>query len=337
MNFGMNLMKARAGTALALIFIIPPTLLAACGSSGGSDAGGATGNVVIKDENNYTATSSLTIPRVETAPGADLDICWPGITSDLLCHDVVPTTDINNVSFLQVLNFSEDQIATALGTGQSFTKYVVYRDHHVDAGAASTCTKLSAMTLGQAAVDPALDYLPAAGKAYMLLFANGIVAGTGSRSMVFLEPTATSTNTTVTAPEGCGILDFKPDLVNRAPVSVPAAGPWKADWSQLAHDGLSNPVVYSSIDSLMVGYYEGLTVADLQARFFDIDRIATSLYKMPILDGAKTADLSQAATLAGEAFPGFGRTAGVWALGLLCSSCQVPAPIAVAILAPAAN
>jgi hypothetical protein len=45
------------------------TLLATgCGSSTTGDAGTKTkGNVVIKDENNYTATSIITAPHVQTS------------------------------------------------------------------------------------------------------------------------------------------------------------------------------------------------------------------------------------------------------------------------------
>ena len=39
--------------------------------------------IPIVDENNYRATSSLSIPTIETASGQDLDICWDGLNSDI--------------------------------------------------------------------------------------------------------------------------------------------------------------------------------------------------------------------------------------------------------------
>jgi hypothetical protein len=332
---------SRNGVALVLSSLLATPFAAGCQSTNsGPDAGpkGPTGNVVLTDLNNYTSQSSLTIPSVQTASGVDLDICWTSITKDILCHDLTPTTDIDNVSFLQLLNLTEDQIAVKLAAGQLTTSYVkTYRDFHVDHSTGATCTKLSALSLSTSSVNPAQDYLASDTAKYMLLFSTGTTPGSGARTMLFLEPSAASTNTEVAAPDGCGILQFAADLTTPAPVPIPVAGPWVVDWSQLTKDGAGNPVVFQNIDSLLVGFYQGKTVADLQAQFLDIDRIATSLYKLAIPTGAKTADLANAETAAGEAFAGFTQQDGVWAVGLLCSTCQIPAPVALSILAPAAN
>ena len=45
-------------------------------------------------------------------------------------------------------------------------------------------------------------------------------------------------------------------------------------------------------------------------------------------------DLAGAKDAGGVAFPGFTQTDGVWALALLCSTCQVPAPVALTIIHP---
>ena len=335
MNFGIKPSTLhRCAACLTATLIIAP-LLAACGGGSGPGTTGATGNIVIRDQNNYTATSTLTIPRVETASGADLSICWSTLSTDLLGHTVVPTTDINNVSFLQLLSFTEQQVADALGAGQSFTSHVkIYRDFHTSS--ASTCTTLSTFTLGTSPLTPAQDYVTAADKKYMLIFSNGTTPGSGSRTMLFLEPSASSAVTSVTAPEGSGILDFKADITAPAAVSAPAVGPWVVDWSLLTLDGLGNEVIFQNIDGLMVGWYD-MTLAALQARVLDYDRIATVIYRVAIPTDARTVNLATAATATGEVFPGFTRTGGVWAVGLLCSTCQVPAPIAVSILAPAVN
>jgi hypothetical protein len=86
----------------------------------------------------------------------------------------------------------------------------------------------------------------------------------------------------------------------------------------------------------MVGFY-AMSVADLQAKALDYDRVATLLYQVPIVDGATSTDLALAKTSDGRAFSGFAPPDGAdgfWAVGLLCGSCQIPAPIAVAILNP---
>jgi hypothetical protein len=65
--------------------------------------------------------------------------------------------------------------------------------------------------------------------------------------------------------------------------------------------------------------------------------MATSLWEVR-LTGGRTADL-RAAVERGEntPFPGFDRDeAGVWVMGLMCSTCQNPAPVVLSILEPSA-
>jgi hypothetical protein len=289
----------------------------------------------MRDQNNYTSQSTLTIPTVQTVPGADLDICWTALAQDILCHPLTPTADIDNVSFLQILNMSQAEIAAKLAAGKLPASQVkIYRDFHVDQAPGTTCTKLSSLSLGGTAVAPPQDYVEGSDKKYMLLFSRGTIPGSGARTMVFVEPTASSTNTMVTAPEGCGILQFSADLTSPQRLPIPAAGPWVLDWSQITRDSMGNPVIFQYLDSLLLAFYEGMTVANLEAQFLDIDMIATSLYELAIPTGAKSADLARAKDASGAAFPGFGRTNGVWAVGLLCSTCQVPAPVALSILEP---
>jgi hypothetical protein len=342
MNSSIGFLKSRCGAALVIACLFVPSLFASCQSTDSKSDGGTKpiGNVVMKDANNYKATSQLTIPHVQTAPGADADlkICWDSVSTDLLCHAVSPTTDIDNVSFLELLGLTEQQVQTTFGSGQSLNLNSVlkYGDHHVDHTTGETCASLSTFGLGNTAISPTLDYVASANKTYMLLFSKGTVTGTGARSMLFIEPTAGVSTMTVNGQQGCGILDFTADITSPAALSIPIAGPWVLDWSQVTLDGLGNAVVYQDIDSLMLGYYDGMTVAQVQARFLDLQVMATATYTLPIPNGGvkKYADLKDATTATGVPFPGFTPLSGVWAVALLCSTCQVPAPVALAILSP---
>jgi hypothetical protein len=62
----------------------------------------------------------------------------------------------------------------------------------------------------------------------------------------------------------------------------------------------------------------------------------TKLWELP-LTGGRTADLSKATLRgSGTAFPGFSTTEpGVWMLGLMCSTCQNPAPLLLTVVEPA--
>jgi hypothetical protein len=316
--------------------IVAP-LAASCGGGTSNSDGGGTGpvgNVVMRDVNSYTSVSSLTIPIVPTASGADLEVCWGGITKDILCHDVSPTADINNVSFLQIPGMSKEVVSDKLAKGTlSQNDVAVYREFHT-ATASSSCAMLSQFAFGSVLV-PGTDYVTAANKTYMLLFSTGTTPGSGAKTMVFLDPVGTSNTMKVDAPaSSCDILSFQANLSTPTPLSIPMNGEWVVDWSQITKDSMGNKVTFQLIDSLMLGYYEGKTVADLEMMFKDIDMIATTLWSVDIPTGQKHMDLKNAKTSAGAAFSGF-TGSGIYAVALMCSSCQVPAPVAMSILTPA--
>ena len=303
---------------------------ASCGSSGTSGTG-PVGNVVIKDANNYSSTSSLTIPVVETMAGADLSISWSGITQDLLCHTAKA---IDNVAFLRIGNMTQANVEDKLAKGQlTSTEVTTYREFHTKG---ATSAMLSDFSYGQPKLVPATDYVVAAGTQYLMLFTSGTVIGVGAQSMVFLSPSATSVNTTVTAPNPCGtsnFLSFSPTL-NTA-VSIPTAGPWKVDWSQVTKDNFGQTLDFSMtpLDKVEVGFFQGKQPADIQTDFLNIEQDATALYTYAVPAGQKYVDLMSTPT-SGGAFPGFADTSGTYAVAVLCSSCSVPAPVVFSILQP---
>jgi hypothetical protein len=321
-------------TLLTLALAAP--LFAACGSSGGGGTGGTTGavgNVVIEDANNYTSTSSLSIPIVETKAATDLSISWDGITQDLLCHTAHP---IDNVAFLRIGNMTqadvEDKLAKGLLTAKTVT---TYREFHTGG---ATSTMLSDLSFGQPKLDPSTDYVVAAGTQYLLLFATGTVLGVGAQSMVFLSPSTTSVNTTVAAPNPCGtngnFLSFTANL-STMPVSIPNNGPWKIDWSQVTKDNFGQKLDFSltNLDKVEVGFFQGKQPSDIQTDFLNVEQDATSLYTYSVPLGQKYVDLMSTPTTGGT-FPGFADTSGTYAIAVLCSTCQVPAPVVFSILQP---
>jgi hypothetical protein len=310
-------------------------LSAACGSD--AKGGGTVGNIVITDQNNYKATSELTIPRIQTKPQADLDICWPGITKDFLCHDS-SSSDINSVNFLQIKNLDESKIEKQLTAGQLSTSNVVSRAFQTSAS--STCAKLSQFSLDTTVVNPSADYTVSSTKTYMLLFAHGTKLGSGGRTMLFLEPTEGSTVTEVKAQtDSCNLLDFTADL-SASTLNVAAGGPYVLDWSRLTKDGLQNEFLFSDVDKLQLGFYPDFTVSKLQEKFLDLDvaGLASPFYELAITQSddkpVTNADLASASSSSDGKFGGFTKTNGIWAVALRCTKCQVPTPIAVVILNP---
>ena len=339
MKFASEHSKLGRGVALVVASLLIPPLFAACGSGGSGPA--TTGNASIKNENNYTVTSKLTIPVAPTAPGANLTTCWTMLKTDLLGHPVdstSTTTNIESVNFLQVVKLTQEQIAAefAAGTFDTSTSVKLVRSFRVDdAPKGTTCAALSAFHSGQDYLGPQDYVVPTDPNTnYLLLFAHGVVPGQGTKTMTFIAPTTGSAVSEVDAPEGKPLLQFAADL-DKPKVNIPAAGPWVIEWSQLTQDGMRGDVIYQNIDSLLLGFYPGMGVADLQAQALDYDRIPTAtIYHVAILDGARSVDLATAQTDAGQAFSGFSQTNGVWAVALQCSTCYLPSPIAVVILNP---
>ncbi len=305
--------------------------LAGCGDDGEE---GAAGNVVLGDSNNYSSTTALSIPpAIETAAG-DIEVCWTGMTSDLQCHEIDPVGGIDNVALLRFDGMSEEDLEGELATGrlsmQDVDAYFEWETDH-----ASTCVQLSAMEIFGSPIDVTSDYVDDDRFTYLLLTAVGTTPGVGTRSMAFLKPTGGSTVTTVDVPPSCGILDFTADLASAEPVSIPAAGPWVVDWEGLTRNGQGGDLAFESIDSVLIGFYAGMTIEQIQDQIMDLELIATTLWELPV-SGAMSADLADARERGGQAaFPGFERSEdGVWLLGLMCSGCQSPAPLVLVVLEP---
>jgi hypothetical protein len=305
------------------------TLLSACGSSD-EDTGGV---IVLHDENNYHLVSRLTLPTIETAPAADLDICWSNLTTDIQCHPVAPSADIDNVGLLRFLHLTQPEVEAQLASDElsqsQVDGYVEYRTDHQ-----ATCTKLSRFSFFGTPIDLAAQYVESADETYMLVFTHGTQLGVGVRVMTFVRPTASSTNTRVDIPSGCGLLDLTVDIESSKKVAVSASRPWTVDWRGLTRSGQDGEVIFATLDGLLLGFYQGMTVTDLQTRFFDIESLATSLWEIP-LSGESNAELGKAVERGtGAAFAGFTRTDGVWMLALLCRTCRNPAPVVLIILDP---
>lgn len=295
---------------------------------------GVRGNVLLLDEHNYNSTSSLAIPTIETASGVDLEICWPELAKDIRCHDVEPEADIDTVALLRFLHLSEADVEVELTSGElamsEVDGYLEYLTDHE-----STCAPLSSMTFFGTPIEIEEEYVESEDHTYLMLFAAGTTPGVGARSMVFVKPTEGSTNTRVDAMAGCGFLDFSAELTSVEKVSIPSDGPWLIDWRDVTQDSLGNEIVFENIDGVVIGFYEGMTLEEIEAQILDLEQIATSLWEIE-LEGGRTADLAEARGRDGSgSFTGFAQDEeGMWLLGLTCSTCQNPSPIVLAVLEP---
>jgi hypothetical protein len=319
---------------VSLALAVP--LLPACSPKNSGD--GPVGNVVIEDANNYTSMSTLSIPTVQVAPMSDYTFTYDAVTKDLLCHTA---GSIDNVAFLQIKGMQQSDIEHKLAIGTLNSNQVpVYAEQHT---MGATSVMLSTFNNYDPSFNLLTGTVPSATTQYLALFTHGTVLGVGAQSMIFVQPTDGIATTAVTAPNPCPdgtanganeILHFTPTL-STMPVSIPTAGPWKVDWSQITKDNFGNTLDFSSttLDKVEVGFFQGTTPAQIQADFLNIETNATQLYTYSVPVGQKYIDLATGGT---PAFPGFTGSTGAdtWAVAVLCSKCSVPAPIVFATLAP---
>jgi hypothetical protein len=315
--------------------------LGACQSNEGEkesspDAAPTIQTLRLTDQHNYSTQSSLSIPIVETAAGTDIELCWDEVTTDLQCHEVDPSGDIDNVALLRFRGLSYAALEEKLvSTRLSMSDVLGYLEHNIEDD--STCTRLLDLDFFGTDVDVLEQYVEDEDISYMALFATGTEPGVGARTMLFLRPTADSTVDRVQAPPGCGgdlVLDFEAQL-SETRLPVPLRGPWLLDWHDVELDGGGQPIEDVPIDGVLVGFYAGMTVSELENDILDLELIYTNLWEQP-LDRGKSADLSGLVERdTGEAFDGFERDeSGVWVLGLTCSTCQNPAPVVFTVLDP---
>jgi hypothetical protein len=287
----------------------------------------------LADANNFSWTGDLDGPHTQVASRTDLEICWDQVLDDMQCHEVVPADDLGVITMARFQNITEEEVEEQLGNDtlqmDSLSGYFGYWPT-----GGETCAMLSDFTLEGSFVDIEQEFYEGGG-VYMLLAGRGTEAGQGTVTLEFLEPVGMDGEPPASHSMGggCEVLDFSADLGSLETVSLPADGEsWMVDWGNLETNGLGLPLELSRIDRLMVGYYAGLSAADLESSFLDMELIADGLWYLDI-PGGFTADLAQATTADGSTFTGFDGE-GTWVLALFYSHATNPAPLFLTIVEP---
>ncbi len=278
--------------------------------------------VYLAEENNYSYESVLHIPVVETSSREDVEICWNELTRDFQCHEMDPAKDIDNATIVRIRNMSESEIEEALGQDDLQQSSI---DGYLDlkTGGDTVCVNLYDFSFMGSEVQVDEKYVVSEDEKYLLVLTTGTTPGVGARMMTFLTPTEESTDTSVTVTQGCDLLDFSADLTSLAKVTAPAFGPTILDWSNIAPPGITR---------VMLGFYEGMTTQDLEAKVLDLMLIATKKWEIHIESGASVA-LRDLKDDSGALFQGFDGE-GTWIFALLCEQCKNPAPPFLTVLAP---
>ncbi len=295
---------------------------------------GCSSTVVLEDANNYGYTGDIDAPSHEIANLEDIEVCWDQVTDDIQCHEVDPSTDLGLVTLARFSDLDEQEIEGQLSTDtldqNALGGFLLYE---IEAG--ESCSMLSEFTMDGTVV-PLFDHVYEGGGTYLLLTSRGTTPGQNIVSMDFIVPTTGSDVTSLSLGPACETLDFQAELVSAEPVEMKAGGSsWVVDYGGLTTNGLGNAIVLANIDRLLLGYYAGMSVADVEADFLDLELVADRLYQMDssMLFNTIEADLAQASGPDGD-FTGFDETDGTWILALMCTTCSNPAPLFATVIVP---
>jgi hypothetical protein len=303
-------------------------------------------NVVANEKNNYTFSSTFSLPPVTVKSMSNLTFDWSAVTQDFLRHSLSPTADINTVS---VLIFGPGvpiaMLAPKLNADELTPQDVfVVPPPSVMPSGGKTSAMLYDFNINGTAISQSMfdaDFDPAQFKpsdySYMVAAASGTTVGSGFRMLQTMQLDPSSSNTMVKLTNDSTKLTYNANLHSLTITGVPmGTAALTLDWSdmvsRMANNGLGHTWQDGWVTSAVVGHYTQ-SQAELESKFLDLNLIATSYY---------TADLTSATMLdfstmkeqtTGAAFTGIDDT-GTWLVGLTCGNCRNPAPWYLTILKP---
>lgn len=333
----MTTLKPRA---IALLATLQLTLTPACGGTeeepGGEGGPAADGFVLQASEaSNYTFESALMISEIAVAPATELTFDWSEVTIDYALHELDPQADIDMLAVI-VWKLSAAELAVKLNAddlSQSDFEAIamLYTENAVTSGRLFDFTEFGHEiddSLLLEYLDPEL-FDPAT-HAYTAMAMTGTTPGKGTRMIQAFRMDPSSTNTHVELHLESATLDYEVDMSSLQRVAVPAGDPnITVDWSGITQNAIGGDFDPTAITEVAVGKY-AMSVAELEARFLDLDLIAEELYWGEVQSGSSYS-LAATATEAGAGFAGVDDT-GTWLVGLRCGSCTNPAPWYLTVL-----
>lgn len=151
----------------ALVVALLP-LLAACPRNPKEDS--AAESVFLKNDNNYSWSGGLVIPSFQTAEHVDVHMDFSALTVDMLCHDMDPVADVDNLGLTRFPRLTQAEVATGL-TNNSLLQADTNGYLSCEPGDATSC-ELSDFNFGGTFYD-AIPTYDEAGGVYLLVAATG--------------------------------------------------------------------------------------------------------------------------------------------------------------------
>jgi hypothetical protein len=319
-------------------------VLVALGCGGGAQQDDAClGNTVVANEiNNYSFSSTITLPPVTVKAQSNLTFDWSALTKDFIGHSLSAATDVNTMSVLMwqlpLASLEENLNLDALKQSD----LLVVPPPSLTPQAGATSAMLYDFTLNGTAVTPSqyITYFdpakyPPSYYSYLVAAATGTELGRGIRMLQAFNLDPASTATVVDVSDHSTRLTSSANLRALAATHVPAGTPnITLDWSMMKSNALGTEFKRGYITSAIVGHFTQ-TPQELEAQFLDLELIADALYRADIPSGS-VLEFTTLEDIGGTRFPGVD-SSGTWLVGLICGVCRNPAPWYLTILEPCSD
>jgi hypothetical protein len=329
---------------------------AACGSNqtggsggnggGGSGGGGGTGGSSMKcnastitanEANDYSFTSTITLPPIKVKPKTELTFDWSQATANITRHTVDPKKDI---TLIAVLGWSIPlaDLEKKMNADSTQSRDLMVVPASLSTDGKSTSAKLFSFSLSGNPIDPTTmigyfdaDFYKPDQNSYTMMASSGTEVGTDITMIQSFLLDPSSTNTTVSMTKDSTQLQFTADLQHLAPTGIPAGkAAISLDWSSVKKNALGNDFITSNITKALIGHYKE-TPAELSTdKFLSLEDIATELYRGDIPSGS-VVDFSALKDSNNKSFSGIDDT-GTWLVALQCGGCHNPAPWYLTVL-----
>jgi hypothetical protein len=169
---------------------------------------------------------------------------------------------------------------------------------------------------------------------YTVVVSTGTMLGRGTRMIQAFKLDPSSTNTMVAVTPTSTELDYTVDLEALTPTPMPAGNPnITIEWGGMTVNAHGHEFIPLDITEVRVAHYAE-TVSELEARFLDLDMLATDTWTGEVLAGTNVSLSGVMNTRAGgPAFTGIDNN-GTWIIALTCGRCRNPAPWYLSVVTP---
>lgn len=287
------------------------------------------GTLVLDDATNYRYTATMQAERLAVAAWQDATVSWGGLSQDLQARPVDPLA-LDRLSLVR-LRLSPDQVLQAVAdSALSQSDVMDYR--LLDGLTGRDSARLSEMSILGNPFDPAEDLAPAEeGVTWILSLWDLDREGRDDiLSSIILEPAEGAAPTDITFTDQSASFELRPELQDLPTMSTSArAEGWTLSWSTLSRTGSDQDFDPLLADRLVILRFEA-TLAEVEADFVRLASNEAQAWRAEAY-GLDELALAEAMDDQGAAFPGFDRE-GTWLVGLECTSCTNPVPLALGVV-----